>query len=105
MKDALNEKKLNELEKALTEAIAHEHKESQKSPERKEREQRLRNTSYAELEQTNPKEREKKLNLLERTDNLLQEINAKYADVIQDLQENVFEKIISKRQLRSRENH
>lgn len=105
LKDALNEKKLNELEKALTEAIAHEHKESQKSPERKEREQRLRNTSYAELEQTNPKEREKKLNLLERTDNLLQEINAKYADVIQDLQENVFEKIISKRQLRSRENH
>ncbi len=105
LEDALNADTLQQLEKALADAIAHQEAEAKKSPEQKQREQRLRNTSYADLEHTDSQEREKKLKLLERTDALLQEINAKYADVIQDLQENVFDKIISKRERKTQENH
>ncbi len=105
LEDALNADTLQQLEKALADAIAHQETEAKKSPEQKQREQRLRNTSYADLEHTDSQEREKKLKLLERTDALLQEINAKYADVIQDLQENVFDKIISKRERKTQENH
>lgn len=104
LEDALTPQNLEALEKALEEQITRDVKEEQKTPEQREREQRLRNTSYADLEHSNPEEREQKLKLLEKTDEMMQEVQKNYGEVMQELEEKVFSKIISKRQLRVREN-
>lgn len=104
LEDALTPQNLEALEKALEEQITRDVKEEQKTPEQREREQRLRNTSYADLEHSNPEEREQKLKLLEKTDKMMQAVHQEYGEVMQELEERVFSKIISKRQLRTREN-